>query len=401
MSQYSPSITDSSLSRRGLIWPMIATLALPWLAAWFAYPDTHLPPKFGVFPPVFVQAAPAFNWVVFIMLLLAELGFLAFLLFPQWFGFKSVTPPAPSARARLPIWFWIGSAAMLFFWWLMWARVTPFGDLVYYAFTPLWWGFILVLDGLTYQRNNGKSLLSSNPEVFFISAVFSVAGWAYFEYFNYFALSNWYYPNGHMPELNHATTVLLFLLAYTTVWPVVLECYTLLRTFPGLSVRYSNGPRLALSGDLLLWGGLVLIVLMVFLPYPLFWAVWVGPLAVISGMLIRKGVWTPFTAMAQGNWTPVLLVALSSLFVGFFWEMWNYGSAYPDAALQTNPNYWIYEIPYVNVIHIFSEMPLLGYCGYMPFGILVWVSFIWAGEVFDFNASLALEEDSSLALGVA
>jgi hypothetical protein len=56
----------------------------------------------------------------------------------------------------------------------------------------------------------------------------------------------------------------------------------------------------------------------------------------------------------------------------------------------TNPNYWIYDIPFVNVIHVFSEMPLLGYFGYLPFGILVWVVFVWAGALFGFDASLEL-----------
>jgi hypothetical protein len=371
-----------------LIWPMLACLLLPLAAAWFAYPATHLPPKFGIFPPEFVQQAPSFNLLVFCAVLVVEAVAVVFLLYPGLFGFKTVQPPPPAKPARFPVWFWLGAVLMLFFWWLMWARVTPFGDLVYYAFTPMWWGFILVLDGLTYRRSGGKSLLATKPKTLFISALVSVGGWCFFEYFDYFVLSNWYYPNGHMPELSHATIVLLFMLAYTTVWPAIFEWYTLLKTFPKLAVRYSDGPKLPLPGKLLMWGGLGLIVLMVFLPYPLFWVMWIGPLSVLAGLLICNNVWTPFTAMAQGNWGPLLLVALSSLFNGFFWEVWNYGSAHPDPALQTNPNYWIYEIPYVNVIHIFAEMPLLGYFGYLPFGILVWVFFIWASKVFGFDSDL-------------
>ena len=56
----------------------------------------------------------------------------------------------------------------------------------------------------------------------------------------------------------------------------------------------------------------------------------------------------------------------------------------------TNPNYWDYNIPYVDVIHIFSDMPLLGYWGYIPFGVLVWQTFIWAGSVFNFDTDLEL-----------
>jgi hypothetical protein len=292
----------------------------------------------------------------------------------------------------LPFWFWLGAILTVFFWWLMWARVTVFGDLVYYAFSPLWWGFILVLDGLTYRRNGGKSLLATKPKTLFISALVSVGGWCFFEYFDYFVLSNWYYPNGHMPALSHTTIVALFLIAYTTVWPAIFEWFSLLNTFPRLAVRYSDGPKLALSGDLLMWGGLLLIVVMVFLPYPLFWVMWIGPLAVLAGLLIRNNIWTPFTAMAQGNWSPLLLVAISSLFNGFFWELWNYGSSHPNALPATNPNYWIYDIPYVNVIHIYAEMPILGYFGYLPFGVLVWVFFIWAGKVFGFDTDLTAKE---------
>jgi len=262
----------------------------------------------------FVDNPPGFNLVIFVALALVEAAFFLFILFPQWFGFTIPAPQPKPASASFPVWFWIGSVLTLFFWWLMWARITLFGDLVYYAFTPLWWGFILALDGLAYRHSGGYSLLVARPKTLLISALVSVAGWFYFEYFDYFALGNWYYPNtadGVMP-LTHAPVVLLFLIAYSTAWPAIFEWYTLLNTFPCLVGRYSNGPKIALPGGLLLWGGLLLIFAVVFFPYPL----------------------------------------------------------------------------YVNVIHIFAEMPLLGYIGYLPFGILVWVVFIWAGALFGFDAGL-------------
>ena len=118
---------------------------------------------------------------------------------------------------------------------------------------------------------------------------------------------------------------------------------------------------------------------------------WIGPLLVVGGVLVREDRWTPFTALAKGDWGPVLLSALGSLFIAIFWEVWNYGSAHPDPLPLTNPNYWMYAIPYVNVIHLFSEMPLLGFPGYLPFGLMVWLVFIWAGEVFNFDTNLHLE----------
>ena len=374
-------------SRFALIAAVLTMIALPLITSWFAYPVTHLPPGFGIFPPLFVEAPPGFNLSIFIALAIIEAAFVVFLVFPQWFGFKPVAPAPKPILKTLPIWFWLGLGVTLFFWWLMWTRETVFGSLVYYAFTPLWWGFIFVLDGLTYRYSNGYSLFASKPKTFLISAIVSVGGWFFFEYFDYFALGNWYYPNTVIPGLSRSTIIALFLIAYSTVWPAVFEWYTLLNAFPKLANRYSQGPKLVLPAKLLLYISFIFFSAVPFWPYPLFWAMWIAPLIGVAGILMLQNIWTPFNALAAGNWSPVLLMALSSLFNGFFWEVWNFGSAHPVVPV-TNPNYWIYDIPYVNVIHIFAEMPLLGFFGYLPFGVLVWVVFILAGKVFGFNTDL-------------
>jgi hypothetical protein len=373
--------------KRDLIWPIVLLAVLPLAAAWFAYPESHLPPGFGVFPPLFVEQPPGFNLTVFIVVLLAELAIALLLLFPRWFGFSNTTPGPRPTPARLPLWFWVGIVVTAFFWWLMWTRETPFGALVYYAFTPLWWGFIMTLDGIVYRRSGGYSLMASRPKTFAVSVLVSLVGWCFFEYFDYFALGNWYYPNSTMPELPHARVVVLFLVAYTTVWPAIFEWYTLLNTFPRFVARYANGPKVALPAKLLIWGGFAIVVAMVFFPYPFFWGLWIAALMVFAGALIQLGIPTPFSALGRGDWSPMVLMALASLFNGFFWELWNWGSAHP-AQPVTNPNYWVYDVPYVNVIHIYAEMPLLGYAGYLPFGLLAWVMFIWAGRVFGFDTRL-------------
>ena len=50
--------------------------------------------------------------------------------------------------------------------------------------------------------------------------------------------------------------------------------------------------------------------------------------------------------------------ALAALVCGLFWEMWNFFSLAQ----------WKYSIPFVQRFEIF-EMPLLGYAGYLPFGL--------------------------------
>jgi hypothetical protein len=46
------------------------------------------------------------------------------------------------------------------------------------------------------------------------------------------------------------------------------------------------------------------------------------------------------------------------LLCGFWWELWNANSLV----------HWEYSIPYVHALKIF-EMPILGYSGYLPFGL--------------------------------
>ena len=62
----------------------------------------------------------------------------------------------------------------------------------------------------------------------------------------------------------------------------------------------------------------------------------------------------------------MVLVGLASLISGLFWEIWNYGSLFFQGGYQTNPNYWFYQIPYVDEVHLFSEMPILGYWATCP-----------------------------------
>ncbi|MCX5879514.1 MAG: hypothetical protein NTY44_10440 [Deltaproteobacteria bacterium] len=54
----------------------------------------------------------------------------------------------------------------------------------------------------------------------------------------------------------------------------------------------------------------------------------------------------------------MLTSELAALLCGLFWEMWNFYSLAK----------WVYHVPFVQRFHLF-EMPLLGYAGYLPFGM--------------------------------
>ena len=65
-----------------------------------------------------------------------------------------------------------------------------------------------------------------------------------------------------------------------------------------------------------------------------------------------------FPELGDGDWRRVFRFALAALICGFFWELWNFHSLAQ----------WVYSVPYVDRFLLF-EMPLLGFAGYLPFGL--------------------------------
>jgi len=89
------------------------------------------------------------------------------------------------------------------------------------------------------------------------------------------------------------------------------------------------------------------------------------------GIQMRWGKSTIILALSQGRWQVITTPACAAILCGFFWEMWNVNSAAK----------WVYSIPFVDRFHLF-EMPLLGYAGYVPFGLecVVAMDFFFRGR---------------------
>ena len=89
--------------------------------------------------------------------------------------------------------------------------------------------------------------------------------------------------------------------------------------------------------------------------YPL---LWLSPLMVF--LLVQVALKEPcaLDCLAVGNWSVVFRFALAALVCGLCWETWNY------YALAK----WIYSVPFVHRFQIW-EMPLIGFGGYLPFGM--------------------------------
>jgi hypothetical protein len=354
-----------------------------------------LPPGYGEFPSQQAVEDPGFSMVYFIAGVLLASTIACFFMFPKLFGFKNVIIEEKiKSTTALPVWFWWSVPVLALSWFFTWSRTSIFFNLENYTFVPLWWSFIFILDGIVYKRNNGKSLISEKPNTLKLLAVVSCFSWFAFEYLNFFVMENWYYPNNKV--FSEFGNVFWFSLSYTTVLPAIFEWYMLLKTFKYFKYRYSDGPKLHVSAKVLIvyyLVGLFLAFGMGYYPYLLFWVLWVALVPLLSAAMALTGYWTPFTPIKDGNWSPTMLIALATLFNGFFWEMWNFGSEWFHKGAPVNPNYWKYSVPYLDKIHIFSEMPILGYWGYLFFGINCWVIWLIAGYIFDFDTSFDVTND--------
>ena len=312
------------------------------------------------FPPRTLYVAHAgFSWPVF-----AALGVLIMAtVLPFLLRFLAVraprAPETPLARRRFPWWGWAGIAGGAAAWVLAWTRFPWFQPLQPFTFSPLWLAYILAMNALAFQRT-GRCLLTHRRP--FLLALFpvSAAFWWFFEYLNRF-VQNWAYEG--VGNLTGAQYVLFATLPFSTVLPAVLSTMEWLKSFSRVEGAWSHGTRVRIgrpgipAGAVLLAASAGLAGIALY-PDQLFPLLWVAPLGVLASLLWFGSGRCGLEPLASGDWRPVAIPALAALLCGFFWEMWNFHSLAK----------WIYQVPYVQRYPIF-EMPLLGYAGYLPFGL--------------------------------
>jgi len=311
------------------------------------------------FPPTtqYVEHAP-FSWGVFaIMLIGVVLVVLPFVAWDRLHAFLD-DEAVPSIKG-FPWWGWAGFVFGIVAWALAWSRFEWCSDIQPHLFTPQWLSYIIVVNALTY-RKTGQCMLTHRTGYFFTLFLASAVFWWFFEYLNRF-VQNWHYDG--VDNVSPSQYFWRATLPFSTVLPAVLGTCDLLaggtRLFKGLEgflpVRLRNPKYLAGGCLVLACIGLAGIGVWPDLLYPL---LWIAPLLIITSIQAIGGQRTIFAPLKDGNWRRICLLALSALICGFFWEMWNSKSSAK----------WIYTVPFVNRFKIF-EMPLLGYAGYLPFGL--------------------------------
>ena len=311
------------------------------------------------FPPRTVHVVHAeFSWWTFVAIVL----FIVVTVFP--FINRVARSPASSGDKRVnvtyfPWWGWLAVAWLAAAWLLAWTRFPWFAPVQGFTFSMLWLGYIVIINALTWRRT-GRCMLTNRPGYFLALFPLSAIFWWFFEYLNRF-VQNWFYLGidslGPWDYFWQAT------LPFATVLPAVLGTRDLLATFPRISAGLGNAWSMAwIKSKSIAW--ILLIVSAVGLatigvwPNTLFSMLWLAPLALVTGLQIMMGERTVLDGPVKGDWREIWQVALAALACGFFWEMWNFGSL----------AHWEYSVPYVHRFEIF-HMPLLGYSGYLPFGL--------------------------------
>jgi len=314
--------------------------------------------RYFEFPPRsrFIDHA-AFSWTAFAFIS----GLVLVSTAPLWISLlrPPTTPVRPATRQAFPWWGWAGAVLGGIAWILAWSRLPWFGVLQPHTFPMLWGPFILVVNGLT-RRRTGRCLMTARPVAF--GALFPVSAvfWWFFEYLNRF-VQNWHYAGADYPPL---TYFILATLSFATVLPAVLSVREWLLSFPRVA-NTLQGRRLPLAvlarpavGMALTSAGFGL-VLAGGAPDFGFPFLWLSPLVIVLAFQVLDGRCPLLEDACRGIWDRVAAAALAGLFCGLFWEMWNYYSLAR----------WSYTVPWVDRLHLF-EMPLLGYAGYLPFGLV-------------------------------
>jgi len=304
------------------------------------------------FPPRTRSVAHApFSWIAFVVFALPALAAVA--LYAA--GLARAAARAAAPARRFPRWGWLGLGLLALGWALAWTEGLAPPEWRRQTFTPLWLGYVVTMNALACRRSGRSPLTHATA---WLLALFpaSAAFWWLFEYLNRYT-GNWYYTG--IADAGDWDHFLQGTLPFSTVLPAVVSTRAWLAGFPrldALSLPPLNGhPALAWSS---LGLGTTALAAIGLWPGPLFAMLWLAPLLVLAGLQKLATGESLFAPLARGDWRPVLMPALAALVCGFFWELWNWGSAAQ----------WHYSVPYVQRFRVF-EMPLLGYAGYLPFGV--------------------------------
>lgn len=258
----------------------------------------------------------------------------------------------------------VGLILIAIFWTIAWTGITPISE---HSFFPLWFGYVLVVDGLCSFRG-ARSLMERSGARWLLLFLLSIPIWWLFELINQ-RLENWHYLGTEgVGAIEYAIRASI---SFSIVVPAILTTSELVTSFRLRLLERLPAIMFDLSTLIIIHlVGWLLLALMLIWPTYFFPFCWISIFLILDPILNRLGGLSLSRFIAQGDWSAVQNLALGALICGFFWEMWN---------IYSMPK-WQYSVPFVDLLHIF-EMPLLGYGGYIPFGFEIYTFVALAQQI--------------------
>ncbi len=232
-----------------------------------------------------------------------------------------------------------------------------------FYFPIVWAGFILTLDYVVFLAK-GRSIIVNDYRKIIAMFILSAPFWKIYEYIN-LRLQNWHYTG---TEFFGVYGDLYAFISFATVIPAFFVTLSL------FSKKYEIMPQNRVSKkytSISIIAGILLFVLMMLYPLYFFPFVWIFLFLILDSINYYNKRPSVLYFIRSKKWKLIGAFIASSLFMGFFWEFWNY-----FASVR-----WTYSVPFVDFLHIF-EMPILGYLGYVPFGFTVFAFYYFIEYLF-------------------
>lgn len=235
-------------------------------------------------------------------------------------------------------------------------------------FPIVWLGYILIIDAIN-KKISGKSLISNNRNKFFGILIISALFWWVFEFIN-LTIQNW----GYIGVLEDLKLRNLFgLLSFATVLPAFFETYELIRNihlFDKIKLKKKHRITKRFLHVMFVLG-IICFILPILFPIFAFPLVWLSFYFILDPINYLHKQPSVIKHLKDRKLTIPLSLLLAGIIMGFFWEFWNYYAV----------TKWTYNVPFVGFFKIF-EMPLLGYLGYFPFALELYVMYFFVESLF-------------------
>ena len=369
------------MTRRVIHFILLAAVlvGVPLLSAWLGGKDEILS-GIAAFPPrtedwgaagYWQQQCP-FSWWAFGALVVAVVMSVGPFARQSWkrgasssfckSGQESASPFSLSdtrVRCGFPWWGWMG--LVMFLGWLpvVWLKPGWAVKLQVHSFAIMGFGHALLMDALAC-RQGANSVFKASWKGFLLLLPTSALFWWFFEFLNRFS-RNWYFIN--MEDYTTFEYVICFSIGCATILPSVLTTARWLGTFRFLDDDACAGMWRVNVGScpsrlLFALVSLVGLVGVVFAPSVLYPLLWLSPICAVLLIDSLLGLPTGLESLKEGNWSEVWRWAIAMLLCGLLWETWGFW-------IEVR---WVYTVPYLHRF-CYAEMPLVGFAGYLPFGV--------------------------------